>query len=75
MVAVLLLPAVLLFEIREYMIFFGRKPHNQTALSRMPSAASKAERANNLEEFMEAAAPLAGCDDLESFYKENNPMQ
>ena len=41
----------------------------------MPSAASKAERANNLEEFMEAAAPLAGCDDLESFYKENNPMQ
>jgi len=54
---------------------FIRKPVNQTALSRMPSAASKAERANNLEEFMEAAAPLAGCDDLESFYKENNPMQ
>ena len=66
----------LLTNSNKYMIFFlDRKPCNQTALSRMPSAASKAERANNLEEFMEAAAPLAGCDDLESFYKENNPMQ
>merc|ERR1719419_215544 len=54
---------------------FLRNPSNQSALSEMPTEVAKAEKATNLEEFMAASAPLAGCRDLDHFYQENNPMQ
>ena len=48
---------------------------NQAALMTMPEAVEKAWTAKNLGEWMEYSAPLAGCKDLDHFYKENNPMQ
>ena len=42
---------------------------------KIPDVVENAWRAKNLGEFMAAAAPLAGCRDLEHFYEENNPMQ
>ena len=49
--------------------------HNQLALSKMPGPTSLAMKATSIGEFMEAAAPLAGCSDVKQFYQENNPMQ
>lgn len=48
---------------------------NQSALQAMPQTVEKAWKARNLGEWMEYAAPLAGCSDLNHFYRENNPMQ
>jgi len=55
---------------------FIREPRNQPALSSMPAeVVSRAEKCTHLEELMGAAAPLAGCRNLEHFYAENNPMR
>ena len=48
---------------------------NQPALLSMPEAVEKAWAAQNLEEWMNFSAPLAGCKDLKHYYKENNPME
>ena len=45
------------------------------ALSKIPDALSRSMKATTLGEFMEAAAPFAGCRDIDHFYQENNPMQ
>ena len=48
---------------------------NQPALQAMQKTVEKALTAKNLAEWMEYAAPLAGCRDLNHYYQENNPMQ
>ena len=54
---------------------FLKPPRNQPALMSMPETVEKAWKAKNLGEWMEYSAPLAGCNNLEHFYEENNPMQ
>ena len=54
---------------------FLKPQRNQAVLAQIPDVVENAWRANNLGEFMAAAAPLAGCRDLEHFYEENNPMK
>jgi len=49
--------------------------HNQLALSKMPEAVARSMKATSVGDFMEAAAPLAGCQNIDEFYQENNPMQ
>ena len=58
-----------------YLYLFYSPAHNQSALSKMPGPTSVSMKATSIGEFMEAAAPLAGCQDVEHFYQENNPMQ
>ena len=48
---------------------------NQPALLSMSEVVNKSWTARNLEEWMDFAAPLAGCENLEHFYEENNPMR
>ena len=53
---------------------FLEKQRNQAALRPMPEALRKSREATFLHEFVETSAPLAGCNDLEMFYKENGPL-
>lgn len=53
---------------------FLKPRRNQAALAEMPDVVENALRATTLVEFMAAAAPLAGCRNLEHFDEENNPM-
>ena len=41
----------------------------------MPEAVARSMKATSVGDFMEAAAPLAGCKNIDEFYQENNPMQ
>ena len=63
------------YIIRGIQEHFLKPQRNQAALMSMPDTVEKAWRANNLEEWMDFSAPLAGCKDLEHYYEENNPMQ
>ena len=54
---------------------FLKPSRNQEALSKMPEVVENAWKAKTIMEFNEAAAPLAGCKDLEHFFTENNPFQ
>ena len=40
----------------------------------MPAALEKARQASFIHEFLEAAAPFAGCQNVDQFYEENDPM-
>ena len=53
---------------------FLKPARNQPALINMPNMLEKAWTAKTLGEWMDFAAPLAGCKDVEHFYAENNPM-
>ena len=48
-------------------MLFYRVPQNRAALASMPETTARAEKATNLGEFMDAAAPLAGCKDIGIF--------
>ena len=62
------------FLTREIIRHFLNAPRNQSVLmSSMPDVVSKAKQTNSLNDFMSAAAPLAGCADFDDFMKENNP--
>jgi len=52
---------------------FLNKPRNQLALSKMPDVVSYAKESKSMEEFMDRAAPLAGCDNLEQYGLEYDP--
>ena len=54
--------------------YFLRPSRNQTALSTMKDVVNKAWKATSIVDFMNAAAPLAGSNDLENYFKVNNPM-
>ena len=41
----------------------------------MPEAVARSMKATSVGDFMEAAAPLAGCKNIDEFYQENNPIQ
>jgi len=54
--------------------FFLLRPENREALAQLPQAVDAALEAKNLNDFVKAATPLAGCSDLSQYYAENNPM-
>ena len=53
---------------------FLEKEQNQNALKTMPDTLKRARQARSTHELLDAIAPFAGCQDLEHFYEENNPM-
>lgn len=55
--------------------FFLREPNNQAAFVSMPNAVRSSLQATTLNDFIAAAAPFAGCDSVEDYFKANNPMQ
>jgi len=55
--------------------FFLKAPQNQDALALMQTEVAEALKATSLAEFLPAAAPFAGCRDVEQYFKENNPME
>lgn len=54
--------------------FFLREPQSQEALALMPVAVEQALRATTMNEFMVAAVPLAGCETMDEFHQQNNPL-
>lgn len=68
-------PAMDRLTTRKVQDFFLRSPENQDALSTMPDAVTEALKAKTLGEFVPAAAPFAGCRDVDQFFEENNPME
>ena len=54
---------------------FLDKADNQEVLSQMSDVVKRARSTNSLNDFMDAAAPLAGCSDMDHFMLENNPME
>ena len=54
---------------------FLKPARNQPALLTMPEVVEKSLTATNLGEWMDFAAPLAGCKNLDHYYEENNPMK
>jgi len=69
----LLHPWVDHFVTKSVINMFLGKPRNQLALSKMADVVSHAKESKTMEEFLERAAQLSGCDNLEHYNQVNDP--